>query len=99
MNADGTGQTRLTNTSDSAESQPTWTPDGKKITFVRWAGCLSNFCSYLLYTINADGTGEAYQPNDAGNFGPAWSPNGSRLAYVRYNLGSNTGADCTIKTD
>src|SRR5215207_7562639 len=33
MNADGTNQTNLTNTPDTNEGQPAWSPDGTKIAF------------------------------------------------------------------
>src|SRR2546428_928433 len=96
MNADGTGQTRLTYTIDQAEHQPTWTPDGKKITFASLAFCDSSACSEDLATINADGTGETGQPGGE-NAGaeqsasePAWSPNGQKLADQVYDWGGFT---------
>ena len=33
MNADGSGQTRLTTNSDIDEVSPDWSPDGKKIAY------------------------------------------------------------------
>ncbi len=53
MNADGSGQKRITN-NRVAELTPSWSPDGKQIYFQRAIGGL--FAQ--LFTINADGTGE-----------------------------------------
>ena len=36
MNSDGTGQTRLTETSDVDESWPQWSPDGRKLIYIYW---------------------------------------------------------------
>src|SRR2546423_13332428 len=52
MNADGTNQTRLTNNSDT-DDLPVWSPDLKKIAFVRFENS-----SHNIYVMNADGTYE-----------------------------------------
>ena len=65
MNADGSGQTRLTNIS-GIDSSPVWSPDGKHITFSREAE---------IYIINADGTGLTNLTNNpASDRGPVWMP-------------------------
>jgi len=51
-------------------SEPTWSPDGSKIAFVRKDG---------IYVMNADGSGQR-RLTDAGG-GPAWSPDGSKIAF------------------
>ena len=51
MNADGSGQTQLTNHS-SVDSDPAWSPDGAKIAF--WSGRAGND---EIYMMNADGSG------------------------------------------
>ena len=73
INADGTGEARLTTT--RAGFQPAWSPDGTRIAFVALDG-------KDLLLINPDGTGEmnltqGLSENDA----PAWSPDGSRIAF------------------
>jgi TolB protein len=54
MNADGSGQKRITN-NRLAELTPSWSPDGKQIIFHRAVGGVGQF---QLFTINADGTDE-----------------------------------------
>jgi TolB protein len=54
MNADGSGQKRITN-NRVAELTVSWSPDGKQIIFHRAVGGVGQ---YQLFTINADGTGE-----------------------------------------
>jgi TolB protein len=54
MNADGSGQKRITN-NRVAELTVAWSPDGKQIIFHRAVGGAGQ---YQLFTINADGTGE-----------------------------------------
>jgi Tol biopolymer transport system component len=82
MNADGTGQTRLTNTYDGYDDlEPAWTPDGTRITFARrFCDAHSGDCYGGLLTMNADGSGlEGFR--DAATGGPAWAPDGTRLAF------------------
>jgi len=54
MNADGTGQVRLTDNT-FGDLTPSWSPDGKTIVFHRRVGGPGQF---QLFLINADGTGE-----------------------------------------
>jgi TolB protein len=69
MNADGTGQKRITN-NRVAELTPSWSSDGKQIIFHRAIGGLGRF---QLFTINADGSGEkqvTFAPGFSGF--PSW---------------------------
>jgi len=54
MNADGSGQKRITN-NRVAELTVSWSPDGKQLIFHRAIGGVGRF---QLFTINADGSGE-----------------------------------------
>ena len=74
MNVDGSGQRNLTR-NPASDSDPVWSPDGRKITFVR---------NFEIYVMNADGTGQTnLTRNPAHDFAPAWSPDGQRIVFER----------------
>jgi Tol biopolymer transport system component len=76
MNANGSGQTKLSDTITIGYS-PHWSPDGTKIIFL--AQPIAPY--YYWAIINANGTGEA----ELGSFiadEPVWSPDGSKIAFV-----------------
>jgi len=71
MNANGTGQRRLTRTAAN-ESRPSWSSDGRKIAFTREVGG-----SFELYVMNADGSAQRrLTPNSPVDrwVAYAWSP-------------------------
>ena len=71
MNADGTGQTCLTNNSLISGS-PSWSPDGSKIAFTSMD---SDYGTAVIYVMNADGTGQTCLTDDSFNSAwPPWSP-------------------------
>ena len=83
MNADGSSQTRLTDTGPWTErwlydGAPTWSPDGTKIAFVSTrAGRLAD-----IYAVNSDGGALRRLGGTSGyDANPAWSPDGTKLAF------------------
>lgn len=74
MNADGTGQTRLTNNT-VRDRHPIWSADGAKISFIR--------DDQHIYYMNADGTGETlvFSTQGIAGGGAHWSPDGTKLAF------------------
>lgn len=53
MNADGTGERNLTQSTTAGENQPVWSPDGEKIAFVRED---NDTYSRAIYVMQSDGS-------------------------------------------
>jgi Tol biopolymer transport system component len=71
VNADGTGQTRLT-ADPASDWMPAWSPGGTKIAFVSDREPAGNF---EIYVMNADGMGKHNLTNNgAYDRDPAWAP-------------------------
>ncbi len=80
MNADGSGQTNITNTPAIAEDYPAWSPGGSKLAFSRDGD---------IYTANPDGSSATpLTQTPETDVEPDWSPNGGQIAY-HTGLGSN----------
>ena len=78
VNADGSGERRLTpQTPGIGELSPTWSPDGRRIAYVR-----SDDRSETsdLYLMNADGSAKRRLTHVRDAEEPAWSPDGKRIA-------------------
>jgi Tol biopolymer transport system component len=79
VNADGTGLTNLTNTPDVMEVDPTWSPDGTRISFTRLGEGGGD-----IWVMNADGGGQINLTNSPqSDFLADWSPDGAQLVFVR----------------
>jgi hypothetical protein len=80
MNADGSGQTRLTSNPPGDEVGPAWSPNGAKIAYVSDVGASAGRLD--IYVMNADGSGQTLLiggPNQED--APNWSPDGARIAF------------------
>jgi len=88
-NADGTGTPQQI-TSDywepgiwSSDTDPTWSPDGKQIAFVRTLGDGTSTRSAIWTIELATGsTTPIYFGSDFDQAEPAWSPDGTRIAFT-----------------
>ena len=76
MNADGSNQTRLTNSTGN-DSRPHWSPDGSKIAFL--SGRDGNPEIYVM--TSAGGNQTRLTDNSAADDAPVWSPDGSKIAF------------------
>jgi len=83
MNADGSNQRRLTNSS-LADFQARWSPDGQKIVFVRRDPAAGN--TDQIWIMNADGSGQVRLTNTANNHAPTWKADGSKILFSRCDL-------------
>ena len=96
MNADGSGQTNLTDHS-AWDGYPSWSPDGSKIVFQsdRDPGpsellvVVPENLGSEIYSMNADGsspTALSWNPED--DTYPTWSPDGSKIVFQSYRDGN-----------
>ncbi|MYB75851.1 MAG: VWA domain-containing protein [Chloroflexi bacterium] len=76
MNADGSGQKRLTD-DPANDVAPHWSPDARRIAFAS-----NRAGNFDIYVMNADGSEVAQLTDDPGDdFAPRWSPDGRKLAF------------------
>jgi TolB protein len=86
VNPDYTGLAHLTDPSTGAfDTNPAWSPDGKKIAFVRLVRGVPKFAeAHEIFVMNADGGGlRRLTRNTVFDGYPAWSPDGKWIAFSR----------------
>jgi TolB protein len=69
MNKDGSEIVNLTNTPYEFEGNPSYSPDGTKILFIRF-----RFDVRQLWEMNLDGSGQKELVTDSSNYDPVWQP-------------------------
>ena len=76
MNADGTGQTRLSD-DPTHGTAPVWSPSGAEIAFES-----DRDGNDEIYVMNTDGTGQTNLTDNSATDGvPTWSPDGAKIAF------------------
>jgi len=102
VGADGTGRVDLTEghcqAPCRAEEDPAWSPDGKRIAFVRVAHEVRG-----IFVMRADGTHRrrvVVPPSDRFvDSAPAWSPKGGRLVFERLDRRRDAAALFVVRLD
>jgi Tol biopolymer transport system component len=87
MNADGSDQRRLTRDSGDfagGDGTPRWSPDGRRIAFVRVGRVGKEPAAHYVYVMNADGSGTRRLARMAQvDYSlPSWSPAGKKIVFV-----------------
>jgi TolB protein len=93
MNADGSGQVRLTTGSDTvSDNDPEWSPDGARIVFRRSTTPGPGAAADAdLVVMNADGSGQTpLTSGDDDDREPAFAPDGSLVAFERSSMGTSS---------
>ena len=86
MNADGSAQTRVTNSSGT-DAEPAWSPDGSKLAFYREVSFSPDI---LVMTFGDTTTTNLTRTANVWDWHAAWKPDGSSIAFTRID-GSNWG--------
>lgn len=90
---------RTLNVGQDAIDDPSWSPDGKTLTF--WAGPNTPLVGGAIYTMAADGTTPPVQLTDGtgSDTDPMFSPDGKEIVFRRWNFdvtGKNTDVDIVV---
>jgi Tol biopolymer transport system component len=88
VNADGSGQRRLTN-NDGDDTRPAWSPNGARIAFTAFRDFGPNTNNDAIMVMdaadaNGDGNGDnerIFQANGGPDDNATWSPNGANIAW------------------
>ncbi|MBA2527967.1 MAG: PD40 domain-containing protein [Pyrinomonadaceae bacterium] len=84
MDADGGGQTRLTE-EPGEDYSPAWSPNGQRLAFVS-----TRDGNAEIYVMNSDGSGQTRLTNNtAGDLAPAWTRDSSQIGFVTNRDGND----------
>jgi Tol biopolymer transport system component len=85
MNADGTGQTNLSN-NPAWDGIPVWSSDGTKIVFSSMRDG-----DFEVYVMNVDGSGQTNLTNNPGqtDYNGSWSPDGTKIVFTSLRDGNS----------
>lgn len=102
MNDDGSRIQRLTD-NPLADVHPRWSPDGRKIVFIRkpmFKGpVLTDLIISNIFIMDADGRHEHQLTDTPANYSiPVWHPDGNRIAFSVYKAGTTDLAVMNLQT-
>ena len=67
------------------ESEPDWSPDGKKIAYTSFIQTHSGAYD-RVFTMNADGSNQKNLTKQTYSSSPAWSPDGKKIVFLRDDI-------------
>jgi Tol biopolymer transport system component len=93
--SNGAAVKRVAADSDSYVGLARWSPDGKRIAFIKVPDSATPFTLGELWLMQADGSNARVLADaDAGHgFAPAWSPDGTQIAFVSRENPGDPSAD------
>jgi Tol biopolymer transport system component len=94
VTATGGGALNLTGTPLVEDTEPTWSPDGKRIALRRTGAGPDQ-----LWTMDSTGGALAVVPGSGAAAAPAWSPDGKRLVYECWSTQTNEREICARNVD
>ncbi|RKU36339.1 hypothetical protein C6496_13865 [Candidatus Poribacteria bacterium] len=87
MNDDGTGRRRLTKNMKLSARNPRWSPDGRRIVFIREVMGFAQRTDEL-FVMNANGTElQRLTHDDFDDSYPSWSPDGKKIVFQSQRSG------------
>jgi dipeptidyl aminopeptidase/acylaminoacyl peptidase len=98
MRPDGSGATQLTHNTLVTDLSPAWSPNGRKMAFVRALPLGEGQVLEKIFIMNADGTGVKNLTNQpqVHDVEATWSPDGNQIAFVRGDCAGAGQAPCDI---
>jgi Tol biopolymer transport system component len=89
INADGTGQTRLTSEADHSFWGGTWSPDGSQIVYTKGVIAQNNSEGDLYIRGTAGGQERQLTTLPGSEYLASWSPDGSEIVFLNNHEGSS----------
>jgi Tol biopolymer transport system component len=86
MNADGTGQTKVSSGIWGGIYGVSWSPDSSKIAYV---GSADGGSTFNIFSVNADGSGDAQLTTSDTDACPIWSPTNNKIAFISVRDGNS----------
>ena len=102
MDADGSNVRQLTQLEPNSGTEdhfPTWSPDGRRIAFMRWNGASRPRNASAIHSVNADGGNSRLLRRIPrrwpGGGSSDWSPDGSKILFTTYCYYQDCGGPST----